>query len=352
MLLPTELIDKIVLYTNDLNVANALENYITQYVFDKMEKNILIHGDVQSGKTNEIIKVLKKQRYINIPKVLVIQNSILVLKQYIKKLQQNQIDFQIITKETKTINKNVIVLLNNSYRYNYFNKFNINKYILILDESDQCIISCKLKSYKTIHVTATPFNYPKKLRVDFDEIIRIKNQDNNNKKYYGIEDLIIEHNDSLPIDDFLSTKNGMMLINRYNYIDEMKDCSLSLSKKYPDVPIILLTYEKFLYLNNKITKIKEKSIDKIIDSLNNHSHIIFIANRLSFRGLSYVSSNYKRHLTHQITKVRTNPANFLQSLRILGIYDKNTQLKLIIPTSNVELFKSHVNFYKSKTIEL
>lgn len=352
MSLPTELIDKIVLYTNDLNVANALENYITQYVFDKMEKNILIHGDVQSGKTNEIIKVLKKPRYVNVPKVLVIQNSILVLKQYIEKLQQNKIDFQIITKETKTINKNVIVLLNNSYRYNYFNKFNIDKYILILDESDQCIISCKLKSYKTIHVTATPFNYPKKLRVDFDQIIKIKSKEDNNRKYYGIEDLIIEQNDSLPIDDFLSTKNGMMLINRYNYIDEMKSCSLSLSIKYPDVPIILLTYDKFLYLNNQITKIKEKSINKIIDSLKNYSHIIFIANRLSFRGLSYVSSDYKRHLTYQITKVRTNPANFLQSLRILGIYDKNKELKLIIPTSSMDLFRSHVNLYKTKTIEL
>lgn len=352
MLLPTELMDIIVLYTNDLNVANALENYISQYVFDKMEKNILIHGDVQSGKTNEIIKFLKIKRYVNVPKVLVIQNSILVLKQYIKKLQQNKIDFQIITKETKQINKNVIVLLNNSYRYNYFNNFKINKYILLLDESDQSIISCKLKSYKTIHITATPFNYPKKLRVDFDQIIRVKHQDNNNKKYYGIQDLIIEQNDLLPIDDFLSTKHGMMLINRYNYIDEMKDCSLSLSKKYPQVPIILLTYDKFLYFNNEITKIKEKSIDKIIDSLNNYSHIIFIANRLSFRGLSYVSSDYKRHLTYQITKVRTNPANFLQSLRILGIYDKNTELKLIIPTSDTKLFQSHINLYKKNTIEL
>lgn len=356
MKLPTELIDIIVLYTNDINIANALEGYISQYVFDKIEKNILIYGDVQSGKTNEIIKFLKKERHICIPKVLVIQNSLLVLKQYIKKLQKNNIDFQVVTKNTIEIKKNVIVLLNNSYRYKYFEKLknksenNLNKYILMIDESDQSISSCKLKSYKTIHITATPFNYPKKLEVTFNSKI-IVNNNLRERQYYGINDLIVNQSDTLdkPVDDFLSTNNGLMLINKFSYIDEMKQCAITLSKKYSKVPIVLLNSDKFLYYNKKIVKIKEKSITDIIDSLNKWKHVIFIANRLSNRGLSYTSSDFTRHLTHQITRVRINPSSFLQSLRILGIYKYNLELKLTI--DDTDLFEKHlkkINDFKMK----
>jgi hypothetical protein len=124
-MLPTELIDKIVLLTNDLNVAYAIEDYISQSTFEKLEKNILIFGQVQGGKTNKIIEILQSKKYENEIKVLVVQNSLLVIEQYIQRLKSKNIEYQIVTKDIKTIEKKVILLLNNCYRYDHFKKIDV-----------------------------------------------------------------------------------------------------------------------------------------------------------------------------------------------------------------------------------
>jgi len=119
-----------------------------------------------------------------------------------------------------------------------------------------------------------------------------------------------------------------------------------------DIPIVLLTSEKTLYLHKTKKILKFKSISKIIDSLKEHKHIIFVANRLSSRGLSYVSSDYTRHLTWQITKVRQNVTSFLQSLRILGIYkSEKLDLQLVISDYEEKLFKKHLDFINNFDIE-
>lgn len=349
--LPTEILDKIVLTTGDARVAHALRDKISQYALNRIEKNILVYGDVQGGKTAEILKYIKETRG---KKVLVIQNSLLVLKQYENRLKTNKIDYQIISKDTTEITKDLILVINNKYRYSYFNQFEKDmKYILMLDESDQTMKSCPLKKnknvYKTVHITATPFN-----KMLYDRCIKVPK----NANYYGINDVNIDfrqgtENDEEFVEKFLETSEGMMLINKYSYIGQMTHCAKSISEKFKNIPIVLLTSEKKMYLNNKITNVKSKSIAKIIDSLKDHKHIIFIANRLSYRGLSYVSSDYTRHLTWQITKVKSNVTNFLQSLRIFGIYksEKPLDLKLIISDSNEKLFHKHMRFIENFDVE-
>ena len=91
--LPTEIMDEIVLYTGDPHVANVLKDKISQYVLDRIEKNILIYGNVQGGKTSEIINYINENKWCQ--KVLVIQNSLLVLKQYEQRLKSKNIDYQI-----------------------------------------------------------------------------------------------------------------------------------------------------------------------------------------------------------------------------------------------------------------
>jgi hypothetical protein len=351
--LPIELMDKIALMTYNAKTTYILKtlNLISQYTFDKMEKNVLIYGQVQGGKTVAIMNTLKSKIYEKEIKVLIVQNSLLVLKQYIQRLKSENISFQIVTKETQSIDKKVILLINNSYRYSYFKRIEPKRYILMLDESDQTIRSCPLKSYKTIHITATPYNYPKKLFCKFDRIVTIKQ----NPNYKAIDDLHINTstNDIDSIMKFLQTKNGMILINKYSYVQDMKQCANILSQNFNSVPIILLTSEKLLYFQNEIKNIKEKTISEIIDSLKEHKHIIFIANRLSNRGLSYVSSDYTRHLTHQITKVRTSVSSFLQSLRILGIYKNNQRLELTIPLQQekiLEKYKKIINEFDPNTL--
>jgi hypothetical protein len=138
-----------------------------------------------------------------------------------------------------------------------------------------------------------------------------------------------------------------MLINKYLYEIEMQTCAANLSKLHPTVPIVLLMSNKKLFLNGKVKILRNISINKIIDNLSNNNHIIFIANRLSNRGLSYVSSDYKRHLTHQITKVKAKTTNFLQSLRILGIYQNKPKLTLVINKKDKQRFQKHLEFVTS-----
>ena len=71
MILPTEILENIVLISDDHYVAKALKNHISDYIFWKISQNTLIYGEVQSGKTKAIISVLKMNSYKNCKKILV-----------------------------------------------------------------------------------------------------------------------------------------------------------------------------------------------------------------------------------------------------------------------------------------
>jgi hypothetical protein len=349
-ILPVEIMDMIVLWTDDGNVAHSLRDRISQYVLDRIEKNVLIYGEVQGGKTRAIIEYIRENAYRK--KVLVVQNSLLVLKQYEQRLRVEGIKYQVVTSNTERIVENLVIILNNKYRYNYFMKYEPDNYILMLDESDQTIRACRLKSSKcvrkTVHITATPYN-----RMIYDRCIMVPRV----ADYYSIEDLTVSltytDDNTETVEKFLESKTGIMLINRYSYIGQMRYCAEELARNFPQIPIVLLTSDKKLYLNNSVKIIKSGSISKIIDSLRNYKHIIFIANRLSNRGLSYVSSDYTRHLTCQIKRIRSNVTSFFQSLRILGIYNckKILNLELVIPDHEEKLFAKHLQFFRSFNIK-
>jgi hypothetical protein len=346
-ILPIEIMDKIVMMTNSVTVAQSLRDYISDYAFNKVEKRILIYGDVQGGKTKEIIKFIKSRNNETI--VLVIQNSLLVLNQYIQRLSDSSIDFQVVSKNTLQIDKKLIIVMNNAYRYAHFKLHAPNRFILMLDESDQTLKSCPLKGYKTVHITATPFN-TKRSESLYDHIIRVPTNEN----YFGLDKLNINLCDSLSdtVSQFLKSNSGIMLINKYIYINEMQECASNLTFKYPNIPVVLLTSNKTLYVQGKQINVNNKNISKIIDSLAQHKHIVFIANRLANRGLSYVSSDYARHITHQIGTVKSNPASFLQSLRILGIYKNNPKLTLTIGTHEETLLQKHIIYIENFKLQL
>lgn len=340
MKLPVELMDKIVLYTGDLCVAYALEGKVSNYVFDKLERNVLIYGQVQGGKTSFILNILKLKRLQTKTKVLVIQNSLLVLEQYISRLTKEKVDFQVITGETREISCNVVIVLNNKARRNHFINLKQKNYVLLLDEADQTSKTCNLKSHKTFNITATPYYYNTSI---FSSMAKIKKD----KNYYSINDLEIEVNSETDkvVRNFVNNKKeeGMMLINNMNYVRNMMSFCHHIAKIFPSTPVVLLSSDKILYYEQKVQIIKEKSISKIIDSLKEHSRIIFVANRLSSRGLSYVSSDYSRHLTHQITKVGNDMISFIQKLRILGIYKDKPKLTLTIDEASESKFRKYVN---------
>ncbi len=74
------------------------------------------------------------------------------------------------------------------------------------------------------------------------------------------------------------------------------------------------------------------SLQKWLDTMNPHSHIICIANRLSNRGMNYTNSNYTRFITHQLIGIKagTNFTGFLQKCRIFGNRPENSTHKPIL----------------------
>jgi hypothetical protein len=348
--LPVEIMDMIVLWTGDARVAHSLRDRISQYVLDRIEKNVLIYGEVQGGKTGAIIDYIRENAFRK--KVLVVQNSVLVLKQYEQRFKSERVSYQVIDKNTTQITENLVIILNNKFRYDYFRKLENDNYILMLDESDQTIRACPLKTSKavrkTVHITATPYN-----SMMYDRCIVVPRS----ADYYGIDDLNVSltytDDNKETVERFVESKTGIMLINRYSCIGQMTHCAEKLSRDFPEIPVVLLTSDKYMYLGKGKKLLRQNSISKIIDSLAKYPHIIFIANRLSNRGLSYVSSDYTRHLTCQITRIRSSVTSFLQSLRILGIYNcKNLlNLELVIPDHEEKLFQKHLRFFSRFDIQ-
>jgi len=128
----------------------------------------------------------------------------------------------------------------------------------------------------------------------------------------------------------------MLLINAYRYIAEMECVGRMLSYHYEEIPIVLLNSERKIFYRGNTMVLKYMSIAAIIDRLKSLPHVIFISNRMSLRGLSYCSSDYTRHLTHQYSNFSDGITitNSLQRMRLLGKYGDDTPLKLIVPTSN------------------
>ena len=130
----------------------------------------------------------------------------------------------------------------------------------------------------------------------------------------------------------------MMLINCFRYVVQMKYYAKILSQLFPKIAFVTLNSKRTLYIGDNERNIRSKSITKIIDKLQHEKQIVFIANRLSLRGLSYTSSDFRRHLTHQYSNLhKKDVTRSLQRMRIFGIYSDKTQAKLILPTNNYKI---------------
>jgi hypothetical protein len=313
-----------------IEILGPFMNPIILNSFFPMKRRKLIYGEVQSGKTAHIIQELTNATPL-IPMVLVIQNSLLVKKQYESRLQEKGIPFQIIDRHTKKIDKQVVVLMNNSHQMKKYTKLGGPKtYRLLLDESDITRNHKLVKNALTeTHITATPF-HRKYYNQFFDEIHFTER----NPDYFGLDKVTLREaplNAQGKIDiqevaqDFLQSSMGMLLINHLSRIQDMNWRAFQLSIAFPNIPIVVMSSKKRVYLNRINTAIKEKKINKVLDRFNTNNHVIIIANRLSNRGLSYTNSDYSRHITHQLSKCSCI-TSFLQKCRIFGIYKDHPNL--------------------------
>ena len=313
----------------------------------------LIYGQVQSGKTAKIIEYVKNYRS-DVPKILVMQNSLSMLKQYTMCLKANNISYKVINKSSakeELGEEKVLLTMNNKFRMSALskyidkNKYKFNKFNMILDESDQYLKNMSKniifnKAKHVLHVTATPFKYQTNLKYkskfEVDEVIMLKPK---NDSYLGINDVkIIEKILPLPTTDsnifneicniinldFNLKSEGIMLLTCFRFVSVMRSSALSLSLRYTRIPIIVLSTKTTVYLGGLTGVIKDNNVKNIFDKFKKYSHVIIIANRLSNRGINYTDSTYTRHITHQVLLASSNYTSFLQKCRIFGLRNQIT----------------------------
>lgn len=329
-----KIVSRIFDFLGDDSIRNAF--------IKRPNKQILIYGQVQSGKTAKIMEYVKNSDIrVNI---LIIQNSLSMLCQYEKALNTNNIKFYSVSKNNiwvitnylkmKSFTKNVVfIVMNNNYRRTALDvilmKNKNTEYSLIMDESDlyyQNIRTTSLykKAQECVHVTATPFTSGYKGY--FDNIMVIPPK----KEYVSLKQLDIkfipevecQYKTTMNIisNDFLKSSEGIMLINIHTRISDMEDLcyNLYIKPSLLEVPIVMLSSKNTLYFNRKIKELPKMSVSEIITGLEEHQHIIFIANRLATRGINYSNMTFTRHLTHQIINHSKSKTNFIQRCRILG----------------------------------
>lgn len=328
MMLPTDVFDIIAVFSGRSNVIHTLKHHLTPQVYDAFhQKNVsLVYGQVQSGKTAMIMSLIRKSPLLC---VLVIQNSLLVLKQYLKRFADSNIQVQ--TVNSGSIHSKVVLVMHNSSQYRKFLMLKRpDKFSLFMDESDLTRINpLSWMATNRFHITATPFKY----KHIFDRIICVSPPPN----YYGLERvqilpkpcLVVGTNYKPIIQDFTSSPPGILLITEYGLVQQMNDAARCLSK-HVSIPIIVLSSVKKSYIKGRDTTIYFKDVQSMIDSFK-HKHIIIIANRMASRGLSFTSSDFSRHITHQVFGKVSNITSFIQKCRIFGVYTDSPTLKMYLP---------------------
>lgn len=366
------------------HILSYLEQKQLKKLFPRLKNNVhydyicptthtLIYGQVQSGKTHKIMNYIKHYKR-DYTKILIIQNSILILKQYIINLMKNNITFKIINKTSVKDtynNEQVLITLTNKFRINYLmkylktNKYIIKNYCLVLDESDQYIkriskYSLFKEAKNILHVTATPFVFNKKFMLDNMSSIDIK------ENYIGINNVDITEIQVIKIteqhsyftrlkecvysiiaNDFMLKQEGIMLITCFNKILDMKGEAGRISLIHPKAIVIVISSVIGVYINGVLRmKIKNKNLQKLFDHF--RGHVILIANRLSNRGFNYTNSTYTKHLTHQISVSSDDHTNFLQKCRIFGLRPTDSVKPMLYCIVNKAEHIGYTNTLKNK----
>jgi hypothetical protein len=328
----SDTLGRIALFSGDPRVLRALRAGLCPKLYASFYRPIkkLIYGEVQSGKTAQIIAEIER---LPMPVLIIIQNSKSVQNQYEVRLREAGIDFQLVHKNTSHLNAKVTLLMNNPSQLVKYTSLNPpNVYAILLDESDITQRNpLRANASVEIHVTATPFRYTPNT---FDEVQFI----DKHPDYYGLDKVQLhpipnEINYFTIASEFMASQ-GILLINTFTRIEQMKTVAMQLSTAHPSVPVILLTTNKGVYVNRVFTPIHGNSMSGLLDRYTSERHVIIVANRMATRGISFSNSAHTTHITHQVSKA-TTITGFLQKCRILGIYQDLPQLNLYIESKFV-----------------
>ena len=244
-----------------------------------------------------------------------------------------------------------------------------------ISNTDILLTFIKKNAKFILGATATPFALFSSEKT-LSKVKRI----NPNKNYHGIETLCVNFVDSCIIrdendfplcdmaamdiiyDNFMEKQHGVILHTVVKEKENHYRIQSYLNKCYPEITVLVYNGDGIRVVcpnrNNKPFADKKElnkynqlinkyhfngdghyftnySISEVLQLLlddleHTHTHISIIAGHLASRGISFVSTDYRLHLTDQYfyAAKNTHGENLLQSLRILGCYNDNTELTL------------------------
>jgi hypothetical protein len=149
------------------------------------------------------------------------------------------------------------------------------------------------------------------------------------------------------MDDLVTQPQGRALVVASKDKADHEDIVKTLWTQYPDVTFVVFNDSKAKILgswNNPISSDGEfKTIGEALQTMkianmtnpSEYNHIVIVSGNMAGRGISFVSSDYEWHLTHQylVFSKRSTMDVVMQSLRICGRYQNSPVLKLFCSQS-------------------
>ena len=322
-------------------------------VFTGCKKNNLIYGNIQSGKTRVILSFMWYVIYkLRMCPVVVLRNLKVDRYQFIQRI--NEYNKNVICNRDYYIKANdILILLNNKDNYGKIDRLD-KEYVLLIDEADLLYktkrrllkVEKKYDEYKqtsrfNILFTATPLGIFNLWDVVEDSVLNVVSMNKNINNYYGITSLEYgecntrEHEYwKEPLDEFYGRERGLLLItteylkqSQYRLSTNIMEYVNNTNKRV----CIMIHNANGIVFRNVMVRNRIKNINRAIQYAYDrmgYDHIIIISKRLASRGISYVSSDYRFHITDQIFRKTKGGDRMMQNIRCCGIYDTADAPKL------------------------
>jgi len=335
------------------------------------DKYTLVKGHVQSGKTN----------------FMICASSLFVSLGYavVHLLRDRMSDREQITERFQDKMKNIYLALSNKKSISKVTdsvKESKLPYILFIDEVDfvdsgnktkkyEVIQDLKKSAYCTFGVSATIMDPIGKENISFKNIIllgtdskygvykgvdKIQMIEIEQKAKYtgsvnsdlfkqdtGLLDFINEFSSRRPISYLHETYPHICLVNICRAKGPCFQAQERLQQTHPKLATIVYNGDGISFRYKNIIRNEKKSISKFLQELkeegvSKYPHIMIFAGDLAGRSISFVSQDYKWHLTDQRLLISTScdEPELIQKIRLCGVYKDEIPLKLYTTKKTID----------------
>jgi hypothetical protein len=323
---------------------------------NNLQKQYIVKGHVQSGKTNFII---------NTSKIFLDLNYLIVIIVRDRKSDKEQL-FNRLKIQIKKYS-DVYIILGNASSISKIEKKLDKPYILFIDEVDFVDHNQKSQKYKSIQIlkekavsifgiSATIMDSLAKDNILSENLILLDTStfykgiqniemieiDENSKFTGKIKSNLFDQdiNLFLFINSFISRKPykehpNICLITNSRTKHPCEKAQIELSKHYSNLSIIIYNGNGISFTKGEVSFKSKKSISSFLQVLKNegleiHPHIIIFAGDLAGRSISFTSEDYQWHLTDQRLLVSNtcDEPELIQKIRLCGIYKDDIPLRL------------------------